>query len=133
MRARALAALPLLLILTLPAGQAGPVDCPEKSYTVGQYEQYTVAAHSDCTVDVVLGEGIICLGGGVGRADYRAGPVHVTNYYCEPPPGSVPEIAEVNRDIFLPELVACTWAGSYKPYVETPVVTVWMYSCDPET
>ncbi len=130
MRVFAAAALPLLLVLMMPAAQADPVDCPEKSYTIGQYERHTVAVHSDCTVDIVLNEGIICLGGGVGQATYGAGPAHVTSYYCKPPPGSVPEVAEANRDIYLPEMVACTWTGSYKPYVETPVVTVWMYTCD---
>ncbi|MBW3583515.1 MAG: hypothetical protein KY455_10500 [Euryarchaeota archaeon] len=34
------------------------------------------------------------------------------------------------KDVFLPELVACLWKGSYKVLIDTPVVRVWHYTCD---
>lgn len=39
----------------------------------------------------------------------------------------------VTGDVFLPPLTACTWSGSYKPVAHAAGVTVWAYSCDPET
>jgi hypothetical protein len=36
-------------------------------------------------------------------------------------------------DVFVPAFMGCTWTGSYKPYVETLLVRVWVYTCDPET
>ncbi len=120
----------LMLVFVAPASAEG-TDCPEKSYTVGQYERHTVATHRDCTVDITLNENIICLGGGVQRTDYTVGPVNVTSYGCSYPgfpPFELVEFQHVN--IYVPEHTACTWSGSYKPEVQTPVATVWMYSCD---
>jgi hypothetical protein len=38
------------------------------------------------------------------------------------------------KDVYLPELYACLWNGSYKVLVETPVVRVWHYTCnDPDS
>ena len=39
----------------------------------------------------------------------------------------------VEGDVFLPPLTGCTWSGSYKPVAEAGPVTVWAWSCDPET
>ena len=39
----------------------------------------------------------------------------------------------VEGDVFLPALTGCTWSGSYKPVVQAGPVTVWAWSCDPET
>lgn len=38
-----------------------------------------------------------------------------------------------HADVFLPQYMGCLWAGSYKPLIDTPVLTVWHYTCDPPT
>lgn len=69
-----------------PGAQAGiPEHCPERSWTATADTTHTVAVHSDCTVDVTLFEGIICLGGAVGKRDETVGPVHLVQYYCRSP------------------------------------------------
>ncbi len=51
---------------------------------------------------------------------------------ADDPRDHLPTVNDV--DIFLPELQACLWKGSYKPLVEVGPVTVWHYTCDdPDT
>ena len=94
--------LSLLLSATVlafaPSAEAGiPERCPEKSWTATVDTRHTVAVHSDCTMDVTLFEGIICLGGAVGVRDEQVGPVHVVQYYCRSPNEQPPlEIASVS-------------------------------------
>jgi hypothetical protein len=38
-----------------------------------------------------------------------------------------------HADLYLPPLTGCTWSGSYKPEASEGPVTVWAWSCDPET
>ena len=132
---RALAFAVLLLVPLVPSAHAdGP--CAEKTFGVGEDPRHSVTIHDDCTIDVVLNDGIICLGGGVGRTDTDVGPVHVTQYYCTYP-GFPPHLFDLEdpgpTDVFLPQLMGCTWTGSYKPLVTVGPVTVWHYTCDPET
>lgn len=39
----------------------------------------------------------------------------------------------IEGDVFLPPLTGCTWSGSYKPVAHAGPVTIWEWSCDPET
>jgi hypothetical protein len=38
-----------------------------------------------------------------------------------------------HADVFLPQTMGCLWTGSYKVLFDSPVVTIWHYTCDPPT
>jgi hypothetical protein len=61
-----------------------PPTCKPSERDLGSVR---LTVSEDCSVDLVTGEGINCVGPWINKDEYRAGPVHWTSYSCGSPGG----------------------------------------------
>lgn len=62
--------------------------CAPRTYEMsGAFGVNRVTVESNCHVTITLNEGIICLGGAVGKREHNVGPITVVEYYCRDPNG----------------------------------------------
>lgn len=130
----------------------GP-ECPPESFETSVDHRNSVTLGRDCTVDVVTGEGQICVGAWSGHERREVGPITWDRYYCDFPGGSPigdltmtsaapsPIASDHLRIVFNPDgtvdvlvkvdVMDCLWGEGYQKTAEAGPVTLWVWGCEP--
>ena len=100
---------------------SSPAACSERSYTVDADTTNTVTTHSDCSIDVETGKGVICVGAWTATSEHDVGPIHWTRHYCSFPGGDPVALAASSWARELPDPCGPT---AYCTGPECPAVEV---------